>query len=113
MPAIIRNLTETRRWSQLTVVIDEDLLTSRWFVILIRRERVEATKRDVSTLVAVAEVHATLTFAAHWLLVRSILLSWLFRSEVTDPSRVLFRLEAVLLLREQVTHRVPLARIHG
>ena len=37
MPTIIRDLTKARRWSQLTIIIYEDLLTARRFVILVRR----------------------------------------------------------------------------
>ena len=73
--------------------------------MLVARGRVEAAQRGPLIII--------LPIRMATLLISNVLISLRFRSKEADATRVLFRIEAVLLLSEQVTHGVSLARVHG
>ena len=93
---VIRHLAERRSWCQLRVVIDEDLLAS--VTVLIARHGVELAENRPIAAVALPAL--------------LVLVSRLLGAEVADSPCVLLRVEAVLLLSEQVAHSVSLAGIH-
>ena len=93
---VIRHLAERRSRCQLRVVVDEDLLAS--VTVLITRHRVELAENRPIAAIALPTL--------------LVLVSRLLGAEVADSPCVLLRVEAVLLLGEQVAHSVTLAGIH-
>ena len=94
---VIRHLAERGRRCKLRVVVDEDLLTP--FAVLIARHGVELAENGPVAPIALPTL--------------LVLVSRLLGAEVADSPCVLLRVEAVLLLSEQVAHGVSLTRVHG